>query len=48
MFHLFGRAPKWGESIESDGFRFIIEKVKGHRILQLRVSRAAAPAPVEE
>ncbi|MBI4828304.1 MAG: HlyC/CorC family transporter [Nitrospinae bacterium] len=48
VFHLFGRAPKWGESIESDGFRFIIEKVKGHRILQLRVSRASAPAPVEE
>ncbi|MDH4184927.1 MAG: hemolysin family protein [Nitrospinota bacterium] len=39
VFHLFGRPPKWGEVIESHGFRFTVEKVKGHRIIELKVKR---------
>ncbi len=41
VFHLFGRAPRWGEKVESDGWKFIVEKVKGHRITELRVKEAA-------
>lgn len=37
VFHLFGRAPKWGESVEGDGFIFTVEGVKGHRITELKV-----------
>ncbi|HEB71429.1 MAG TPA: HlyC/CorC family transporter [Nitrospirae bacterium] len=40
VFHLFGRAPQWGESIEDSGFKFTVEKVKGHRIIEIRVTRA--------
>lgn len=40
VFHLFGRAPRWGESIAHRGFKFTVEKVKGHRIIELRVVKA--------
>jgi len=41
VFHLFGRGPEWGESIEADGFEFTVEKVRGHRITELRVKKAS-------
>ncbi len=44
VFHLFGRAPKWGESVKSDGFKFTVEKVKGLRITELRVIKVSAPS----
>ncbi|MGK7344913.1 MAG: hemolysin family protein [Candidatus Nitrospinota bacterium M3_3B_026] len=37
VFHLFGRAPSWGEKVETDGFSFTVEGVKGHRITELKV-----------
>lgn len=39
VFHLFGRAPKWGETVEADGLSFTVEKVRKHRIIELRVRR---------
>jgi len=37
VFHLFGRAPEWGESVEADNLTFTVERVKGHRITELKV-----------
>ncbi len=37
VFHLFGRAPKWGESILLNDLEFVVEKIKGHKIIELRV-----------
>ncbi|MDH5638802.1 MAG: hemolysin family protein [Nitrospinota bacterium] len=39
VFHLFGYPPRWGESVKSHGFKFTVEKVKKHRIIELRVDR---------
>jgi len=39
VFHLFGYPPRWGESVQSHGFRFTVEKVQKHRIIELRVDR---------
>jgi putative hemolysin len=39
VFHLFGRLPKRGESINAHGLTFTIEHVKGTRILEIRVRR---------
>jgi CBS domain containing-hemolysin-like protein len=48
VFHLFGKPPKWGENVDSHGFRFTVEKVKGHRIMELRVKRLEeTPKPPE-
>jgi len=43
VFHLFGKAPKWGESIVNGGFQFTVEKVKGHRVTELRVRSISSP-----
>lgn len=37
VFGLFGRQPKEGDEIESDGFRFTVLSTDGRRILRLRV-----------
>jgi len=37
VFGLFGRQPKMGETIESDGFRFIVAESDGRRIIKLRI-----------
>ncbi|MDH5478464.1 MAG: hemolysin family protein [Nitrospinota bacterium] len=47
VFHLFGHPPRWGEAVESHGFRFTVEKVKNHRIIELLVKRLDAE-PQEE
>lgn len=41
-FHLFGRMPRWGESVTNDGITFTVKKLKGQTISQLliRINRA--------
>jgi hypothetical protein len=40
VFGLFGRQPKIGEAIESDGFRFTVAESDGRRIIKLRIEAA--------
>ena len=40
VFHLFGRLPARGEGISHAGLSFLVRKVKGTRILSVRVSIA--------
>lgn len=35
VFGLFGKVPRWGESVTYEGFKFTIEKMKGLRILKI-------------
>jgi CBS domain containing-hemolysin-like protein len=37
VFHLFGRMPRWGESVTSEGVTFSVRKLKGGSIWQLSV-----------
>ncbi|HRK21357.1 MAG TPA: hemolysin family protein [Fimbriimonadaceae bacterium] len=46
VFGLFGRQPKLGESVEADGWRFIISETDGRRILRLRVEPAPETAAI--
>lgn len=39
VFGAFGRQPKVGESVESEGFRFTVEQSDGRRILRLRIEK---------
>lgn len=39
LLHLFGRIPKKGERISSEGLIFTIEKMKGARIMEIKVER---------
>ena len=39
VFGLFGRQPKLGEEIESDGFKFKIVETDGRRILRLKIEK---------
>ncbi len=50
IFTRLGRIPEEGAQVEEEGLSMIVEKVQGHRILQVRVKRKpqlAAPAPEE-
>lgn len=47
VFHLFGRASQQGESVEAEGFRFTVEKLKGRRIMEILVSRVPANVPTD-
>lgn len=42
VFHLFGKLPKRGESIASNGLTFTIEQIRGTRILEIRLRREGA------
>lgn len=35
VFGLFGRVPRWGESVTYEGFKFTVEEMKGPRILKI-------------
>lgn len=37
VFHLFGRVPATGESVEAEGLTFTVERLKGRRITELRM-----------
>ena len=37
VFHLFGRIPRWGESVMHDDITFTVTKLKGQMIWQLHV-----------
>jgi putative hemolysin len=39
VFHLFGRLPSRGDKISFDGLSFLVRKVKGTRILNVRVTQ---------
>jgi CBS domain containing-hemolysin-like protein len=39
VFHLFGRLPSRGDRISFDGLSFLVRKVKGTRILNVRVTQ---------
>ena len=43
VFGLFGRQPKQGECVESEGYRFTVAESDGRRIMRLKVE-AAPPA----
>jgi putative hemolysin len=43
VFGLFGRQPKLGEEIDSEGYRFRVEDTDGRRILRLRVKKVEPP-----
>lgn len=43
VFGLFGRQPKAGEAIESDGYKFEVEETDGRRIMRLHVERLEDP-----
>lgn len=47
VFHLFGRASQQGESVEGEGFRFTVEKLKGRRIMEILVSRVTTTASTD-
>lgn len=44
VFGLFGRQPKLGESIEANGWRFIVAETDGRRILRLKLEAAPETA----
>lgn len=44
VFHLFGRMPRWGESVDHDRFTFTVQKLKGPLISQLLVVVREEPA----
>ncbi|HPC75011.1 MAG TPA: hemolysin family protein [Syntrophales bacterium] len=39
VLHLFGRLPARGDKVASDGLTFVVRKIKGTRILSLRVTQ---------
>ena len=41
VLHLFGKLPARGDEIRADGLKLVVRKVKGTRILSIRVSREA-------
>ena len=41
VLHLFGRLPARGDEIRADGLKLVVRKIKGTRILSVRVSREA-------
>ncbi|HOW57528.1 MAG TPA: hemolysin family protein [Smithellaceae bacterium] len=44
VLHLFGKLPARGESVSSDGYRFIVESVGKARILKIRVEKTVTEA----
>lgn len=38
VFGLFGRVPRFGEAVACDKFKFVVEKMKGSRILKLNLT----------
>jgi CBS domain containing-hemolysin-like protein len=45
VFGLFGRVPRFGEAVASGRFKFVVEKMKGPRILKLNLT-VVEPAEV--
>ncbi len=45
VFGLFGRVPRSGEAITHDRFKFLVEKKKGARILNLHLTVVSSTAP---
>lgn len=43
VLHLFGRLPSRGDEIAAEGLRLLVRKVKGTRILSVRVTREGEP-----
>lgn len=48
VFHLFGRVPRWGESIEHDGVKFTVKKLRGTIISELLVEVPESGGPGAE
>jgi putative hemolysin len=44
VYALFGRVPKAGESIARAGFRFVVEQVRGRRIVRVYIERLQGAA----
>jgi putative hemolysin len=42
VFGLFGRQPKLGEQIETEGYRFTVAETDGRRVQRLRIDRVVA------
>ncbi len=42
VLYLFGELPQEGDSLEAYGFRFVVEKIRGTRLLSIRVERLSA------
>ncbi|MBI3794198.1 MAG: HlyC/CorC family transporter [Nitrospinae bacterium] len=43
VFHLFGRVPRWGESVDHDGMHFTVRKMRGAIISELLVEVPERP-----
>ena len=48
VFRLFGRLPRVGESVDYEGYRFVVLEVDGLRISRLRVSETADQLKLED
>jgi len=50
VFNLLGRVPEAGDSVESEGFSFTVERMEGQRIMSVcvRPAEPAEPAPVAD
>lgn len=48
VFGLFGRVPRSGEAVSYENLKFIVEKMKGARILKLHLSLAETAVPAED
>jgi len=44
LFNVLGRVPVEGETVDVDGVRLMAEKVQGHRIGRIRITRIAPQA----
>ena len=38
VLHLLGRAPRPGDAVSADGYRFVVEQVRGARVVTVRVA----------
>jgi putative hemolysin len=47
VLDLAGRVPEEGESVEVGGFRFVVQRVQGHRIQRVRIVPMGQPADDE-
>ena len=48
VFGLFGRIPRWGESINYENFKFTVEKIKGPRILKILMEKETETGKIIE
>ncbi|HUG85447.1 MAG TPA: transporter associated domain-containing protein, partial [Euzebya sp.] len=48
VYGLLGRVPRPGEAIQVEGLRLVAERVRGRRIVEILVHRAAGDATADQ